>query len=369
MIDPERPEAKAAVAEAHSAGIRTVMITGDHQVTAQAIAERLGILKPGQDKRVLTGAELDQLSDEYFIKHVSDYSVYARVSPEHKVRIVKAWQQNGKIVAMTGDGVNDAPSLKQADIGIGMGITGTEVSKGASDMILADDNFATIVEAVKQGRKVFSNIQKAILYLMSCNVGEVLTVFMMTMLGWDILAPVQLLWINLVTDTLPAISLGVEPVEEGIMKRKPRGRNSNFFSGGVASSIIYQGILEGILVLGAYQIGLHVGPHVTNANLQHADALTMAFLTLGLIQLFHAINSKYIHQSIFRPHTFSNKWFNGAIIIAAIIMAAVELPFMTKLFDVTELDGPQWAVVLGAGLLMILIVEIVKFFQRKMGKQ
>ena len=196
MIDPERPEAKAAVAEAHSAGIRTVMITGDHQVTAQAIAERLGILKPGQDKRVLTGAELDQLSDEYFIKHVGDYSVYARVSPEHKVRIVKAWQQNGKIVAMTGDGVNDAPSLKQADIGIGMGITGTEVSKGASDMILADDNFATIVEAVKQGRKVFSNIQKAILYLMSCNVGEVLTVFMMTMLGWDILAPVQLLWIN-----------------------------------------------------------------------------------------------------------------------------------------------------------------------------
>ena len=369
MIDPERPEAKAAVAEAHSAGIRTVMITGDHQVTAQAIAERLGILKPGQDKRVLTGAELDQLSNEYFIKHVSDYSVYARVSPEHKVRIVKAWQQNGKIVAMTGDGVNDAPSLKQADIGIGMGITGTEVSKGASDMILADDNFATIVEAVKQGRKVFSNIQKAILYLMSCNVGEVLTVFMMTMLGWDILAPVQLLWINLVTDTLPAISLGVEPVEEGIMKRKPRGRNSNFFSGGVASSIIYQGILEGILVLGAYQIGLHVGPHVTNANLQHADALTMAFLTLGLIQLFHAINSKYIHQSIFRPHTFSNKWFNGAIIIAAIIMAAVELPFMTKLFDVTELDGPQWAVVLGAGLLMIIIVEIVKFFQRKMGKQ
>lgn len=369
MIDPERPEAKAAVAEAHSAGIRTVMITGDHQVTAQAIAERLGILKPGQDKRVLTGAELDQLSDEYFIKHVGDYSVYARVSPEHKVRIVKAWQQNGKIVAMTGDGVNDAPSLKQADIGIGMGITGTEVSKGASDMILADDNFATIVEAVKQGRKVFSNIQKAILYLMSCNVGEVLTVFMMTMLGWDILAPVQLLWINLVTDTLPAISLGVEPAEEGIMKRKPRGRNSNFFSGGVASSIIYQGILEGILVLGAYQIGLHVGPHVSNATLQHADALTMAFLTLGLIQLFHAINSKYIHQSIFRPHTFSNKWFNGAIIIAAIIMAAVELPFMTKLFDVTELDGPQWAVVLGAGLLMIIIVEIVKFFQRKMGKQ
>lgn len=369
MIDPERPEAKAAVAEAHSAGIRTVMITGDHQVTAQAIAERLGILKPGQDERVLTGAQLDELSDDYFKKHLGDYSVYARVSPEHKVRIVKAWQANGKIVAMTGDGVNDAPSLKQADIGIGMGITGTEVSKGASDMVLADDNFATIVEAVKQGRKVFSNIQKAILYLMSCNVGEVLTVFMMTMLGWAILEPVQLLWINLVTDTLPAIALGVEPVEDGIMKRKPRGRKSNFFSGGVASSIIYQGILEGILVLGVYQLGLHVGPHVGNSALQHGDALTMAFLTLGLIQLFHAFNSKYIHQSILRGHTFSNKWFNGAIIVAALIMSAVELPFMTRFFDVTELNGEQWGVVLGTGLLMIIIVEIVKFFQRKAGKE
>lgn len=369
MIDPERPEAKAAVAEAHSAGIRTVMITGDHQVTAQAIAERIGILEPGHDERVLTAAQLDQLSDDYFKKHVADYNVYARVSPEHKVRIVKAWQANDKIVVMTGDGVNDAPSLKQADIGIGMGITGTEVSKGAADMVLADDNFATIVEAVKQGRKVFSNIQKAILYLMSCNVGEVLTVFMMTMLGWDILAPVQLLWINLVTDTLPAIALGVEPVEDGIMKCKPRGKKSNFFSGGVASSIIYQGILEGVLVLGAYQFGLHVGLHIDNPALQHGDALTMAFLTLGLIQLFHAINSKYLHQSIFRKHTFSNKWFNGAIIISALVMSAVELLFMTRFFDITELNGAQWAAVLIAGLCMILIVEIVKFFERIAGKR
>lgn len=348
MIDPERPEAKAAVAEAKSAGIRTVMITGDHQITA---------------------AELDKLSDDYFNKHVQDYSVYARVSPENKVRIVKAWQANNKIVAMTGDGVNDAPSLKQADIGIGMGITGTEVSKGAADMVLADDNFATIVEAIKQGRKVFANIQKAILYLMSCNVGEVLTVFMMTMLGWDILMPVQLLWINLVTDTLPAIALGVEPVEPGIMKNKPRGRKSNFFSGGVARSIIYQGILEGILVLGAYQFGLHVGPHVGNAAMQHADALTMAFLTLGLIQLFHAFNSKFIHKSIFRVQTFENKWFNGAILISALVMAAVEIPFLTKIFDVTELDGMQWLVVIVAGLLMIIIVEIVKFFERRTARK
>ncbi|RMC55493.1 calcium-translocating P-type ATPase, PMCA-type [Lactobacillus sp. ESL0261] len=369
MIDPERPEAKEAIKEAHSAGIRTVMITGDFQVTAQAIAERLGILKPGQDERVVTGAQLDEFSDEYLEKHVADFDVYARVSPEHKVRIVKAWQAQGKIVAMTGDGVNDAPSLKQADIGIGMGITGTEVSKGASDMVLADDNFATIVEAVKQGRKVFSNIQKAILYLMSCNVGEVLTVFMMTMLGWDILAPVQLLWINLVTDTLPAIALGLEPVEKGIMKRTPRGKKSNFFSGGVASSIVYQGILEGIIVLTTYQLGLNFGPHMGNANLQHADALTMAFLTLGLIQLFHAFNSKYIHQSIFSKRTFANKWFNWAILISAVVMAAVELPFMTKFFDVTELNSTQWLIVLGAGICMIVIVEIVKAFQRLAGKK
>ncbi|WEV71278.1 calcium-translocating P-type ATPase, PMCA-type [Lactobacillus sp. ESL0785] len=368
MIDPERPEAKAAIAQARQAGIRTVMITGDFQVTAQAIAERLGILEPGQEQQVLTGAEFDELSDQYLAEHVADYSVYARVSPEHKVRIVKAWQAQGKIVAMTGDGVNDAPSLKQADIGIGMGITGTEVSKGASDMILADDNFATIVEAVKQGRKVFSNIQKAILYLMSCNVGEVLTVFMMTMLGWDILAPVQLLWINLVTDTLPAIALGLEPVEKGIMQRRPRGKKSNFFSGGVASSIIYQGILEGILVLITYQLGLNFGPHVGNSQLQHGDALTMAFLTLGLIQLFHAVNSKYIHQSIFTKQTFANKWFNWAILVSALVMASVELPFMTKFFDVTELNGRQWSIVLLAGISMIVIVEIVKLAQRKLGK-
>lgn len=365
MIDPERPEAKAAVEEAHNAGIRTVMITGDHQVTAQAIAERLGILKSGQDDRVLTGAELDKLSDSYFEEHVQDYNVYARVSPENKVRIVKAWQANGKIVAMTGDGVNDAPSLKQADIGIGMGVTGTEVAKGASDMILEDDNFATIVEAVKQGRKVFSNIQKAILYLMSCNVGEVLTTFLMTILGWDILKPVQLLWINLVTDTLPAIALGVEPVEDGVMNRKPRGRKSNFFSGGVASSIIYQGILETILVLGAYGLGLVTGPHVDNMVMQHGDALTMAFLTLGLIQLFHAFNSKFIHGTILTSNTWKNKWFNWALAISALIMCCVELPFLTKLFDVTELDLNQWLIILGAGVMMIIIVEIVKFFERK----
>lgn len=367
MIDPERPEAKAAVAKAKSAGIRTIMITGDHQVTAAAIAKRLGIIGEDDINCVITGAELDKISDTDFVKCVANYKVYARVSPEHKVRIVKAWQKNGKIVAMTGDGVNDAPSLKQADIGIGMGITGTEVSKGASDMVLADDNFATIVEAVRQGRKIFSNIQKAILYLMSCNVGEVLTVFMMTMLGWEILAPVQLLWINLVTDTLPAVALGVDPVERDIMKRKPRGKKSNFLSA-VGISIVYQGILEGILVLGVYQIGLHIGPHISNYKLLHGDALTMAFLTLGLIQLFHAFNSKFITKSIFCKDTLKNKWFNLAIIVSAIIMSAVEIPGLTSLFKVTELNIAQWLVVLTAGILMIAIVEIVKLFQRNAEK-
>lgn len=367
MIDPERPEAKAAVAKAKSAGIRTIMITGDHQVTAAAIAKRLGIIGEDDTNCVITGAELDKISDTDFVKCVANYKVYARVSPEHKVRIVKAWQKNGKIVAMTGDGVNDAPSLKQADIGIGMGITGTEVSKGASDMVLADDNFATIVEAVRQGRKIFSNIQKAILYLMSCNVGEVLTVFMMTMLGWEILAPVQLLWINLVTDTLPAVALGVDPVERDIMKRKPRGKKSNFLSA-VGISIVYQGILEGILVLGVYQIGLHIGPHIDNYKLLHGYALTMAFLTLGLIQLFHAFNSKFITKSIFCKDTLKNKWFNLAIIVSAIIMSAVEIPGLTSLFKVTELNIAQWLVVLTAGILMIAIVEIVKLFQRNAEK-
>ncbi|MCT7756942.1 MAG: HAD-IC family P-type ATPase, partial [Lactobacillus iners] len=361
------PEAKAAVAKAKSAGIRTIMITGDHQVTAAAIAKRLGIIGEDDTNCVITGAELDKISDTDFVKCVANYKVYARVSPEHKVRIVKAWQKNGKIVAMTGDGVNDAPSLKQADIGIGMGITGTEVSKGASDMVLADDNFATIVEAVRQGRKIFSNIQKAILYLMSCNVGEVLTVFMMTMLGWEILAPVQLLWINLVTDTLPAVALGVDPVERDIMKRKPRGKKSNFLSA-VGISIVYQGILEGILVLGVYQIGLHIGPHIDNYKLLHGDALTMAFLTLGLIQLFHAFNSKFITKSIFCKDTLKNKWFNLAIIVSAIIMSAVEIPGLTSLFKVTELNIAQWLVVLTAGILMIAIVEIVKLFQRNAEK-
>lgn len=365
MIDPERPEVEQAVAEAKSAGIRPLMITGDHRDTAEAIAVRLGIIDEGEDDAVITGAELDAMSDDEFGKKVGDYSVYARVAPEHKVRIVNAWQKRGKVVAMTGDGVNDAPALKAADIGIGMGITGTEVSKGASDMVLADDNFATIVVAVEEGRKVFANIQKAIQYLLSANLGEVLTLFVMTMLGWQILAPVHILWINLVTDTLPAIALGVEPTEKNIMQHKPRGRNSNFFSGGVFSSIIYQGLLEGGITLFVYWMALTYPVHAS-ASLAHADALTMAFATLGLIQLFHAFNSKSIHESLFTVGLFRNKFFNWAVLIAFVMLAiTIVFPGLNGLFHVTHLDAYQWGIVAAAALSMVIIVEIVKFFQRR----
>ena len=365
MIDPERPEVAQAVVEAKSAGIRPLMITGDHRDTAEAIAVRLGIIDEGDDAAVITGAELDDMSDADFDKKVSDYSVYARVAPEHKVRIVNAWQKRGKVVAMTGDGVNDAPALKAADIGIGMGITGTEVSKGASDMVLADDNFATIVVAVEEGRKVFANIQKAIQYLLSANLGEVLTLFMMTMLGWQILAPVHILWINLVTDTLPAIALGVEPTEKNIMANKPRGRNSNFFSGGVFSSIIYQGLLEGGITLLVYWLAITYPVHAS-ASLAHADALTMAFATLGLIQLFHAFNSKSIHGSLFTVGLFRNKFFNWAILITfALLAMTIMVPGFNSLFHVSHLDAYQWVIVFAASLAMVVVVEIVKFFQRR----
>jgi Ca2+-transporting ATPase len=365
MIDPERPEAKAAVAEAKAAGIRPLMITGDHRDTAQAISERLGIIDKGDSAAVISGRDLDQMDDATFEQHVQDYSVYARVAPEHKVRIVNAWQKQGKVVAMTGDGVNDAPALKAADIGIAMGITGTEVAKGASAMILADDNFSSIVRAVKAGRKVFANIQKAIQYLLSANLGEVLTLFTMTMLGWDILAPVHILWINLVTDTLPAIALGLEHTEPGVMKQKPRGRNSSFLSGGVGSAIIWQGLLEGALTLGVYWLAITFPVH-SNATAMHADALTMAYITLGLIQLFHAFNVKSLHQSLFKIKPFGNKAFNWAILIATAAMAiTVLVPGFNGLFHVTELNLVQWGMVLGAGILMVAIVELVKLIQRK----
>ena len=369
MIDPERPEAAEAVRVAKEAGIRPIMITGDHQDTAEAIAKRLGIIDPNDtEDHVFTGAELNELSDEEFQKVFKQYSVYARVSPEHKVRIVKAWQNDGKVVAMTGDGVNDAPSLKTADIGIGMGITGTEVSKGASDMVLADDNFATIIVAVEEGRKVFSNIQKSIQYLLSANMAEVFIIFFATLFGWDVLQPVHLLWINLVTDTLPAIALGVEPAEPGIMTHKPRGRQSNFFDGGVFGAIVYQGVFQTILVLAVYGWGLIFPEHHTQAEI-HADALTMAFATLGLIQLLHAFNVKSVYQSVFKVGLFRNKTFNWAIPVAfVLLMATIVVPGFNNLFHVSHLSTTQWLAVIVGSFLIVVLVELVKAIQRALGK-
>lgn len=368
MIDPERPEAAQAVKVAKEAGIRPIMITGDHQDTAEAIAKRLGIIEEDGVDHVFTGAELNELSDEAFQKVFRQYSVYARVSPEHKVRIVKAWQNEGKVVAMTGDGVNDAPSLKTADIGIGMGITGTEVSKGASDMVLADDNFATIIVAVEEGRKIFSNIQKTIQYLLSANMAEVFTIFLATLFGWDVLQPVHLLWINLVTDTLPAIALGVEPAEPGVMKHKPRGRKSSFFDGGVKEAILYQGALQTVLVLGVYGFALMFPEHTSYHDV-HADALTMAYVTLGLIQLVHAYNVKSVYQSIFTVGLFKNKLFNYSIPVAFVaLMATVVVPGFNKFFHVTHLTLTQWLVVIVGSLLMVAFVELVKAIQRSLGQ-
>lgn len=368
MIDPERPEAAKAVAVAKEAGIRPIMITGDHQDTAEAIAKRLGIIEDDGQDHVFTGAELNELSDEEFQKVFKQYSVYARVSPEHKVRIVKAWQNEGKVVAMTGDGVNDAPSLKTADIGIGMGITGTEVSKGASDMVLADDNFATIIVAVEEGRKVFSNIQKSIQYLLSANMAEVFTIFFATLFGWDVLQPVHLLWINLVTDTLPAIALGVEPAEPSVMSHKPRGRKSNFFDGGVMGAIIYQGIFQTVLVLGVYGWALMFPEHAAN-RMVHEDALTMAFATLGLIQLVHAFNVKSVYQSIFTVGAFKNRTFNWAIPVAfLLLMVTIVVPGFNDLFHVSHLSVTQWLAVIIGSLLMVVLTEIVKAVQRALGQ-
>ena len=362
MIDPERKEAAIAIQVAKEAGIRTVMITGDHRDTAQAIAKRLGILRPDQEDGVLTGAELNEISDEELARTIEDYSVYARVSPEHKVRIVKAWQADGKVVSMTGDGVNDAPSLKQADIGVGMGITGTEVSKGASDMVLADDNFETIVVAVEEGRKVFSNIQKAVQYLLSANFGEVMTLFIATMAGWSILEPIHILWINLVTDVFPAITLGMEDAEADIMKHPPRGKGSNFLSNGVLPSIYYQGFFEGGVTLFVYWYATHA------AGWGVPTGETMAFATLGLIQLFHAFNVKSVYKSLATVGAFKNKMFNIAIVVSALMLLSVlVVPGLTTVFSVTVLNLEQWLVVLAAAFSIVPFVEIVKAIMRGMG--
>jgi Ca2+-transporting ATPase len=360
MIDPAREEAKEAVRECKEAGIRAVMITGDHRDTAAAIAKELGIIK--DEKEVITGSELDKIGAEDFIKQVSRYSVYARVSPEHKVRIVKAWKANGKIVAMTGDGVNDAPALKTADIGVGMGITGTDVAKGVSDMVLSDDNFATIVVAVKEGRKIYSNIRKAIQFLLSANMGEVITLFVATMLNWNILLPIHILWINLVTDTFPALALGVEKAEKDIMKQKPRKSTAGIMSDGMGANVVYQGFLQALITLASYKIG--------TMYYNQDIAVTLAFATLGLIQLTHSFNVRSNTKSIFQLGLFTNPHLLGATALSGVLMVSVILiPSLNPIFKVSSLNLEQWAIAIGFALLVIPVVEVIKAIRRTTVKE
>lgn len=356
MMDPPRPEAKRAVEQCFAAGIRPVMITGDHKLTAVAVARELGIYRPGD--LAVTGEDLDFLPQSALEEEVERFSVYARVSPEHKMRIVKAWQANEKVVAMTGDGVNDAPALKTADIGCAMGRSGTDVAKGAADMILTDDNFATIVAAVEEGRSIYANIKKAIHYLLSCNIGEILTIFCATALRFPQmpLTPVQLLWLNLVTDSLPALALGVENAEEGIMEQPPRDASASLFAGGFAFRLAWQGVMVGALTLAAWFLGWAVlpqgGPGAAN---------TMAFATLTLSQLFHAFDVRSEKASLFHIGLWSNPSMNKAFLIGlAMQLAVLCLPPLQLVFGTVVLTLPQWGTVLGLALTPVAVCEIVK---------
>lgn len=365
MIDPVRPEVKAAIEKCRSAGIRPVMITGDHIDTAIAIARELNILT--DSSQAITGAQLDEIPEEEFEQKVELYSVYARVQPEHKVRIVKAWKAKGKVTAMTGDGVNDAPSIKSADIGIGMGITGTDVTKNVADMILADDNFSTIVTSVEEGRKIYDNIRKAIQFLLASNLSEVISIFTATLLGFTILNPVHILWINLITDTFPALALGVEKSEPDIMKRKPRNSNEGVFSGGVGFDVCYQGLFVSILTLTSYFIGHFIeSGHWEIA--ESPDGMTMAFLTMSMAEIFHSFNLRSQRKSIFTLKSH-NKMLYGAMLASLILTTAViYVPFLADLFEFTTVSLPEYLTAMGLAILVIPVVEIVKFFQRKLGK-
>ena len=366
MIDPPRMEVKQAVAECYGAGIRPVMITGDHKLTAVAIAKELDIFRPGD--LAITGEDLDFMPQEMLEQEVEKFAVYARVSPEHKMRIVKAWQKRGQVVAMTGDGVNDAPALKVADIGCAMGITGTDVAKGAADMILTDDNFATIVHAVEQGRGIYSNIKKAIHYLLSCNIGEIITLFLATVFNFhqDPLVPVQLLWLNLVTDSLPALALGMEPVEEGVMREKPRAADESLFNKKFSIRLAWQGIMVGLVTLTAYYLGEYI---LSDPNLADATANTMAFATLTMCQLFHAFDVRSEDQSIFHIGILSNPAMNKAFVVGMILQLAVLLiPPLMSVFNVCALTAPEWGVVLGLSILPLIVCEIEKAIRRAVRK-
>jgi len=365
MIDPVRPEVKDAIVECGNAGIRPIMITGDHKDTAVAIAKELGIIKSADE--AITGAELNDISDDEINEKIEKYSVYARVQPEHKVRIVKAWKAKGRITAMTGDGVNDAPSIKSADIGVGMGITGTDVTKNVADMVLADDNFATIVSAVEEGRRIYDNIRKAIQFLLSANLSEVLSIFFATLLGFTILKPVHLLWINLITDCFPALALGMEKSEKNIMHREPRNANDGIFAGGMGFDIAYQGIIITILTMAAYFIGHFMEAGVWEI-MTSPDGMTMAFLTLSMVEIFHSFNMRSRRDSIFTmPH--HNKFLWGAMILSFILTTAViYVPFLANAFGFEVISLAEYGVAMGLAFLIIPIMEVTKFVQRRLNK-
>ena len=367
MIDPVRPEVKAAIEECRSAGIRAVMITGDHKDTAVAIAKELGIITDAG--QAITGAELDAISDEDIGEFVKQYGVYARVQPEHKVRIVQAWKKNGAIVAMTGDGVNDAPSIKSADIGVGMGITGTDVTKNVADMVLADDNFATIVSAVGEGRRIYDNIRKAIQFLLASNMSEVLGVFGATLMGFTLLNPVHLLFINLVTDCFPALALGMEKAEPDTMNRPPRDAKEGIFAGGLFGDIAYQGILVTALTVISYLIGSFMDPDVGSFAALRAAGLsthgmTMAFLTMSMCEIFHSFNLRSQRKSVFSLKSHNPILWAAMLGSLLLTTAVLEIPFLAKAFGFTPIGPVEYGIAIGLAVLVIPVVEIVKFFQR-----
>jgi Ca2+-transporting ATPase len=366
MIDPPRLEVKDSIAEAHKAGITTIMITGDHKNTAVAIAKELGIADSIEQS--LTGVEIDALSEEEFMQKINQYRVFARVSPEHKVKIVKAFKAQGKIVSMTGDGVNDAPSLKSADIGVAMGITGTDVSKGASDMILTDDNFTTIVNAIREGRNIYANIRKSVIFLLSCNLGEIIAVFFSVLFFWPIpLLPTQILWINLITDTLPAIALGVDSADKDVMKRKPRDPKESFFARGAGVRAVIAGSLIGVLTLAAFYFGLHeYGFGLTSENISEevlSYARTMAFVVLAASQLFIALSMRNFAKPVFRIGLFTNMKLIGAIIVGFILQfSVITIPFLAGAFKVSMLSLNDWGLVFLFALVPFFVNELLKAF-------
>lgn len=375
MIDPVRPEVVDAIKECRSAGIRPIMITGDHKDTAVAIAKSLGIIE--DESQAITGADLNKLSDEEFDAQLENFSVYARVQPEHKVRIVKAWKKRGMITAMTGDGVNDAPSIKNADIGVGMGITGTDVTKNVADMVLADDNFATIVSAVEEGRRIYDNIRSSIQFLLSSNLSEVLTIFIATLLGFTLFEPVHLLWINLITDCFPALALGMEKGEKDIMKRAPRDSKDGIFAGGMGIDCAWQGVMVTVLTLVAYVAGILMGAKAEgqainsfmgifaiNEGIIHQNGMTMAFLTLSMAEIFHSFNMRSRRQSIARMGSM-NWYLIGAMVLSLLLSTMViYVPFLREAFDFAPISLQEYGTALGIAFLVIPIVELVKLFQR-----